>query len=60
MKVDILENGRRTFSHNLYWVDTRGKGEAPVGKGRYAPPVRSDEAADQIVELREAVGMERN
>ena len=60
VKVDILENGRRTFSHNLYWVDTRGKGEAPVGKGRYAPPVRSDEAADQIVELREAVGMERN
>lgn len=65
--VRILDNGKRTFSHNLYWVDTRqepkGK-QAPVdpkseyGEGPHA--VRAEAAAPQILHLRGAVGMSRD
>lgn len=61
--VTILENGRRSFSHNLYWVDTR---DAPRGRqgpvGRAAETsheVRAEAAAPQIQHLRDAVGMQR-
>lgn len=65
--VTIRENGKRTFSHNLYWVDTR---EAPKGKqgpvgpgggtGETSHEVRAEAAAPQIQHLRDAVGMQRN
>lgn len=65
--VTILANGKRTFSHNLYWVDTRqepkGK-QTPVDpKGEYGDDphaVRAEAAAPQILHLREAVGMSRD
>lgn len=60
--VTIRKNGRRTFSHNLYWVDTlaeKGAG-ATVTRNRRRRRVRGATAAPQIRHLREAVGMERS
>lgn len=66
--VTIREKGRRTFSHNLYWVDTiaeKGRPPQPVPLPDHIPgdertPVRGATAAPQIQHLRDAVGMDRN
>jgi len=62
INVPILDNGKRGFSHNLYWVDTRSE------RGRQQPQVdpddahrvRAEAAAPQIQHLRDAVGMSRS
>lgn len=60
--VTILQNGKRGFSHNLYWVDTRServRPGAPVSTDD-AHRVRAEAAAPQVRHLREAVGMSRS
>ncbi len=64
INVTILQNGKRTFSHNLYWVDTvaeKKKGvPPPAASGEDRQPVRAETAAPQIQHLRDAVGMSRS
>jgi hypothetical protein len=61
INVPILDDGKRRFSHNLYWVDTRSEPrrqqvDAPDG----AHTVRAEAAAPQIQHLRDAVGISRS
>lgn len=58
--VPIVENGKRTFTHNLYWVDTRGEPKGKVTSGEDSHEVRAEAAAPQIQHLRDAVGMQRS
>lgn len=63
INVPILDNGKRRFSHNLYWVDTRSepaRRQVALGPGGDAHKVRAEAAAPQIQQLRDAVGMSRN
>ncbi|WP_439601196.1 hypothetical protein [Devosia sp.] len=61
INVPIVDDGKRRFSHNLYWVDTRSEPlrqqvDAPDG----AHTVRAEAAAPQIQHLRDAVGISRS
>lgn len=58
--VPILKDGKRTFTHNLYWVDTRGEAKGKGASGEASHEVRAEAAAPQIQHLRDAVGMQRN
>lgn len=63
INVPILDNGKRGFSHNLYWVDTRSetvRQQPPIDPGSDAHKVRAEAAAPQIQHLRDAVGMSRS
>lgn len=62
INVTILDNGKRGFSHNLYWVDTRSERARP-GAPIYpddSHKVRAEAASPQVRYLREAVGMSRS
>jgi hypothetical protein len=63
INVPILDDGKRGFSHNLYWVDTRSetmRQQHPIDLDRDAHKVRAEAAAPQIQHLRDAVGMSRS